>query len=63
MTHHLTSEELAKRWGVSSSRVRQWRCEGTGPAFIKLGNGPKAPVRYRLEDIEEFERDNYYSAQ
>jgi len=60
---HLTTDQLAKRWGVSSNRLRQWRVEGKGPSFIKLGPGPKAPVRYRLEDIEEFERDNYYSSQ
>lgn len=60
---HLTTDELAKRWGLSANRLRQWRVESRGPSFIKLGQGPKAPVRYRLEDIEEFEKDNYFSAQ
>lgn len=60
---HLTTDELAKRWGLSANRLRQWRVEGKGPSFIKLGTTPKAPVRYRLEDIEDFERDNYFSAQ
>ena len=59
---HLTTDELAKRWGLSANRLRQWRVAGMGPNFLKLGDGPKAPVRYRLEDIEEFERDNYFSA-
>lgn len=60
---HLTTSDLAKRWGVSSNRLRQWRVEGKGPNFLKLGDGPKAPVRYRLEDIEEFEKDRYYAAE
>lgn len=59
---HLTTDQLSKRWGLSANRLRQWRVEGKGPAFIKLGSGPKAPVRYRLEDVEEYEKDNYYSA-
>lgn len=60
---HLTTEELAKRWGLSANRLRQWRVAGTGPNFLKLGDGPKAPVRYRLEDIVEYERDRYYAAE
>lgn len=59
----LTTEQLADRWGLSANRLKQWRTEGKGPGFVKLGDGPKAPVRYKLEDIEEFEKDRYYSAQ
>lgn len=28
------------------------RSRGTGPAFVKLGEGPSAPVRYRRRDVE-----------
>ena len=63
MQQLLTTDQLADRWGLSANRLRQWRVAGTGPNFLKLGDGPKAPVRYRLEDIEEFERDRYYAAE
>lgn len=59
----LTTDQLADRWGLSASRIKQWRVDGKGPSFVRLGDGPKAPVRYRLEDIEEYEKDRYYSAQ
>lgn len=60
---HLTTDQLSKRWGVSSNRLRQWRVEGKGPGFIKLGDGPKAPVRYRLDDVEEYEKDRYFTSE
>lgn len=54
----LTPEVLAKRWSISLSTVARWRSEGMGPAFLKL----RGHVRYRLEDIESFERQTLQSA-
>ena len=54
----LTPEILAKRWSISLSTVARWRSEGMGPAFLKL----RGHVRYRLEDIESFERQTLQSA-
>ena len=39
---------------ASRSRLAQWRCDGTGPAFIKLGPGPKAPVAYTGKALNEW---------
>lgn len=52
----LTPAELAARWKVTRKRLAEWRCEGRGPAFIKLGSGQTAPVRYRLAAVEAFEK-------
>jgi predicted DNA-binding transcriptional regulator AlpA len=38
--------------GVSRFTVRSWRLKGTGPRFLKMGRA----VRYRPEDVEEYER-------
>ena len=54
----LTPEVLAKRWSISLSTVARWRSEGMGPAFLKL----RGHVRYRLEDIESFERQTLQTA-
>ena len=54
----LTPEVLAKRWSISLSTVARWRSEGMVPAFLKL----RGHVRYRLEDIESFERQTLQSA-
>jgi hypothetical protein len=38
--------------GVSVDTIRRWRRLGTGPVYLKLGTGPKAPVRYRITDLD-----------
>lgn len=53
-TRLLTSQEVATRLGVSLPTLSRWRAEGEGPAFLKLGRGPKAPVRYRAQELERY---------
>lgn len=50
----LTDSQAAERLGVSPATLRSWRCRGIGPAFIKMGRGAKAPVRYSEADLEQF---------
>lgn len=52
----LTTEELAKRWGVSEGTLKRWRSEDQGPPYIKL-DGQRS-VRYRITDIIRFEESN-----
>lgn len=52
----LDQKQLAFRWGMNPRTLENWRQQKKGPPFFKLHDGPKAPVRYRLEDIEEYER-------
>jgi predicted DNA-binding transcriptional regulator AlpA len=49
---HLTVKDLADRFGVSEPTVYGWNSKGTGPNFIRNG----LLVRYRLEDVEAWER-------
>lgn len=49
---YLRPDELADRWSVAPKTLAKWRCEGTGPRFIKLSNGI---VRYPVAEIEAFE--------
>lgn len=44
----LTTKELAKYLGIGESTLLQYRFDGTGPAYIKLGH----LVRYRMSDVE-----------
>lgn len=56
---YLTPCELADRWRVTESALGKWRAAGIGPRFIKFG--PRnAPVRYPMDDILKFERDNTF---
>jgi hypothetical protein len=34
--------------------------QGSGPQYVKLGEGRNAPIRYRVEDIEKYEKENLY---
>lgn len=53
---HLTQRELADRWNKSEATIERYRSDGVGPRFLKIGGA----VRYRLEDIEAFERECLY---
>ena len=48
----LTDIEVAERLGVSRFTVRSWRLKGVGPRFMKMGRA----VRYRPQDVDEYER-------
>ena len=48
----LTDVEVAARLGVSRFTVRSWRLKGFGPRFLKMGRA----VRYRPQDVDEYER-------
>jgi len=48
---HLDQKGLAERWAVSPRTLEQWRWQGRGPRYLKIGGR----VVYRLSDIEAFE--------
>jgi hypothetical protein len=48
---------LARRWLISPRTLEQWRWQGRGPRFLKIGGR----VVYRLSDIEAFESANLHA--
>ncbi len=52
----LTPNLLAKRWSLKPSTLKQWRWNGKGPAYVKIGR----QVLYRYQDIENFEEKHIY---
>ena len=48
---HLDQKDLAERWLISPRTLEQWRWQGRGPRYLKIGGR----VIYRLSDIEAFE--------
>jgi hypothetical protein len=54
----LDTRSLALLLGTSEQTLRQWRCAGVGPDYIKLGAGRKAAVRYTLGDVEIYIAQN-----
>ncbi len=51
-TPFLTPDLLASRWNLTPKTLTQWRWNGKGPNFLKIGHR----VLYRIEDIEQFEK-------
>lgn len=58
MKETLTTECLAKRWGMSPQTLENWRSQGKGPQYAKLSQGKAGTVIYRLKDIEEYEENH-----
>ena len=42
----LTPKEKAAELKVSESTLARWRCQQTGPRFVRLGRSKACPVRY-----------------
>lgn len=56
---HLTTQDLAKRWGMTAGHLANLRSEGSSPvAYIKFGNR----CMYRLCDVVAFEEANLVAA-
>lgn len=53
----LTPVDIAERYGVPIATVYQWRTKNYGPAGIRIGRH----VRYKLADVERWERDQFVS--
>jgi hypothetical protein len=49
---HLTPDQLAARWHKSAGTLSNWRAQGKGPAYIKLGR----TILYPVPSVQEFER-------
>lgn len=56
----LTTIELAARWKMAVGSLENWRQQKKGPRFIKMGGAKNADVRYRITDVEAFERKNLH---
>lgn len=50
----VTPNVLANRWNIKIRTLSQWRWNGRGPQFLKLGGR----ILYRIQDIEAFEINN-----
>ena len=48
----LTPADAASSIGVSADTLREWRQRGYGPAYVRVGKGPRARVRYPTEDLK-----------
>lgn len=50
----ITSKEAARLLCIKPNTLEIWRHKGNGPAFVKLGDTPQAPVRYLRATVAEW---------
>lgn len=49
----ITARELAAMLGVSEGTLANWRTDGGGPQFVRVGRA----IRYRAADVEQWIAD------
>jgi hypothetical protein len=54
--HLITPAQLAVRWSMTLATLSQWRSAGTGPEYLRRGDGKRPRIRYRMGDILAYER-------
>jgi hypothetical protein len=52
----LTPQFVAADLSMKLNSLSHWRVMGKGPAYVKIGDGPKALVRYPASKYYEFRR-------
>ena len=54
---YLTQSELSERWNntIKVGTLRNWRNQGKGPSFVKLGS----KAVYPLVEVEKYEAENF----
>lgn len=50
----LTPTQVADLLQVKIDTLEAWRGKRIGPAWIKLGEGKRSPVRYRRADVDSY---------
>ena len=58
----LNTAAAARDCGVHPNTMKQWRFEGKGPRFIKLGTSKQAKVVYDPADIEAWKREHTFAS-
>jgi predicted DNA-binding transcriptional regulator AlpA len=50
----LTPQQVSDMLQISVGTLENWRLKNHGPKYLKLGGQHRSPVRYRLQDVEDF---------
>jgi len=50
----LKPEQAALFLGVAASTLAEWRANGTGPPFVRLGNAHNSHIRYHAAALRKF---------
>lgn len=59
---YLNSQEAADILRISIRTLERMRVEGSGPRYLKAGNGTRARVLYRQADVEQWLESKSYQS-
>jgi hypothetical protein len=54
----LRPDEAADVLGVQPSTLAHWRKVHSGPAYVRLGSGPRSPVGYQLRCLRRWLKEH-----
>ena len=57
----LTTKEAASVLSVKPNTLEIWRHKGRGPPFVRLGDGPCAPIRYVRAELSSWLASRSYA--
>lgn len=58
----LTNQQTAALLGISPITLEIWRHRGKGPIFIKFGDRPQSPVRYKRAAVVQWVEGQSFSS-
>lgn len=58
MNDLLHPRQVAQRYEMTPESLANWRRVGKGPPWIRLGDGKRPRVMYRLDDVLAWERNH-----
>ena len=50
----LDTPQAAEYLNVAAQTLCIWRGKGTGPRFLRLGNGTRCAIRYKITDLDAY---------
>jgi predicted DNA-binding transcriptional regulator AlpA len=53
----LSINDLAERFNMPVQTLYDWRRRGYGPRGVRLGRGERGFIRYKLSEVQRFERE------
>jgi hypothetical protein len=57
----LTTALAAAMLGVKPDTMHQWRWNGKGPKYLKLGDGKRAAIRYQRSELVRWLAERQYA--
>lgn len=60
----ITSREAATRLAVSEKTLANWRCEGSGPPFVKISHseGRAGAIRYSIDELTRWVQERTHTS-